>query len=418
MADLQVGFQYNISAEVRPLTEEEVPALAQTLVTAGLDEYLDRKLPVVVDGKPRMLHVQAWIAHEGFNGNGDGFLAEELKVAVEDGKLFKEGFAGIIDLNHDFQPRGYWYNAQYAFDQEADKWGILAQGAVWAWLFPELVDYVMSLQSHQGNIEFSLEGFSNRPEMIRDTDGSLKRLMHDPVFAGASLLDQTPADPHGRGFGRQDGARDGMTDKEMQELLLQAALKEQEENKQMEEILQSIKDSLPGMSDEVVAKVTASVTSANEQLIAQVANNQEALTAAQEALEAANTRITELEGTVEDKDLQIASASEAKESLEATLDELQNKVTEFEAAEEARAREARAAERLAEVPENVTAKLSKEERERHAGRWAELSDEEWQDRLADFNLAAGAQKPNGRLPNAGGGDVPAGIRSFIKSSNV
>src|SRR5258705_11251306 len=129
-------YKYLIKAQVLEPTDrdyEEIETAAKGFFIASNAQF--------ENGKPRMLFMNAWMAHEGRNLNGDAFVNEELRQRVREG-LFVPPFAGMIDLDHDFTARGFWYKAAYAFDEQANKWGILATGAVWAWRYPELADFV------------------------------------------------------------------------------------------------------------------------------------------------------------------------------------------------------------------------------------------------------------------------------------
>ena len=118
-----IPIRYTVAAHILEPAEkdyEEVDNIAKGFFIASESPF--------ENGKPKMLFINAWIVHEGRNLNGDAFIAEELKERVNQG-LFSPPFAGMIDLDHDFTARGFWYKAAYAFDQAANKWGIFATGA-------------------------------------------------------------------------------------------------------------------------------------------------------------------------------------------------------------------------------------------------------------------------------------------------
>lgn len=148
------------------------------------------------NGKPKMLFLTAWMAHEGRNLNGDAFVSEELKQRVHEG-LFNPPFAGMIDFDHDFVARGFWYKTAYAFDENAKKWGILTTGAVWAWRYPEVADFVTQQMADQG---FAYVSMSALPEVSEVTtqylgyEGQVTHVLHNPIFFTSAILSVPPGD--------------------------------------------------------------------------------------------------------------------------------------------------------------------------------------------------------------------------------
>ena len=158
--------------------------------------------PVGANGKPRMTFINAWIAHEGRNLNGVAFVKEEMNQKVEEG-LFSPPFAGMIDHDHDFIARGFWYKAAYAFDESAGKWGIFAAGAVWAWRFPELADEMAANMKEQGFIRVSMAAMTPTPETsisYPGAEGQRTVIMHNPIFFASTILSVPPGDMDAKGI--------------------------------------------------------------------------------------------------------------------------------------------------------------------------------------------------------------------------
>ncbi len=158
--------------------------------------------PLDEEGRPRMLIISAWIVHEGRNRNGQAFIKEELEQ-VASKNLFKPPHAGLIDLDHDFQPRGFWFTANYAFDDKAGLWGIAAEGAIWAWRFEELSNALLVEMQREGHIFVSMAALPESVELtgnFPDAEGQFTEILHDPVFYGASLLTVAPGDVDARGL--------------------------------------------------------------------------------------------------------------------------------------------------------------------------------------------------------------------------
>src|SRR5437660_733537 len=150
-------FTYSATAQVSEPTEDEYEEIIQAshgFIVAS--QYAKGGIkPFGPDGKPRMLVISAWMAHEGRNLNGDAFVKEELQKVVKDG-LFAPPYAGMIDDDHDFTARGYWYKTSFAFDQAASKWGVLATGAIWAWRYADLADRLLTDMGNRGLIDVSM----------------------------------------------------------------------------------------------------------------------------------------------------------------------------------------------------------------------------------------------------------------------
>lgn len=386
--------ELRVPATVRPVEATEFDGLVDRLVTAGLEQKFEwieadllarreaRPAPII-DGHPRMLHVTAWIAHEGTNCNGVAFIAEELEAAVKERRLFQGPYAGIIDFNHDLQPRGYWYDAEYAYDPKAKKYGIIAHGAVWAWRFPELADAMLAEQSRSGKIEVSMALLapSSSIEYARDEEGRFIEIVHDPVFVAASLLDEPPADPFAEGRIDEDPERRTKEERQL-ELLRRASL---EEEKQMEDVKTVIVEALNGLGldsklEDAVTRLTAALEAKAEEFRATLAERETQVAELTDRAEAAEARVAELEAVIEEKEIAISAMRDEKAAVDARLAELEAEISAVREAEAARQFEVIKEARLNELPEAVRARvldMPEEKRERMLTRWASQSDEEW-----------------------------------------
>lgn len=199
--------KYIVTAQLHEPTDEDYEALKQA--NKSIMDTADG--PIDTNGKPRMLFITAWMAHEGRNLNGDAFVKEELKRIVVDG-LFAPPYAGMIDYDHDFTPRGYWYKTSFAYNDMSQKWGILAHGAVWAWRFPELADELLGRMKLEGKIDVSMSTLSDSSEVTSDYPGYVGQktnILHNPVFFTTSLLSVPPGDPHAKGTVTNDPSKIG-----------------------------------------------------------------------------------------------------------------------------------------------------------------------------------------------------------------
>lgn len=190
------SIKYTIAAHVLEPTDtdyEELDTVAKGFFIASDSPF--------ENGKPKMLFINAWIVHEGRNLNGDAFVAEELKARVNQ-ELFSPPFAGMIDLDHDFTARGFWYKANYAFDDKAKKWGVLATGAVWAWRYKDLANFMLQEMSTDGYVSVSMSAIA---EVVEPTFtypgfvGEKTYIRHNPVFFTSAILTVPPGDPDAKG---------------------------------------------------------------------------------------------------------------------------------------------------------------------------------------------------------------------------
>lgn len=196
-------------ASIREATDDDVAELATSSLAAEVEKSAG---PLGKDGKPRMLIIAAWMAHEGRNANGQAFVKEELEKRVGEG-LFSPPHGGMIDFNHDFDPRGFWYKSSFAFDSRPNvqKWGIFVTGAIWAWRFPQLADTMIAEMHREGMINVSMACIADTVEFTRaypEHEGSFTEVLHNPVFLTTSLLDLPPADSSANGKVSEDPAEE------------------------------------------------------------------------------------------------------------------------------------------------------------------------------------------------------------------
>lgn len=397
--------EYIVTATIRPIEEEaEFTDVVKCLSALGEDTaavlagFREAAPSPVVNGRPRMLHVSAWIVHEDENDNGDAFIAEELQQAVETGSLFSDAYAGIIDFNHDLQPKGYWYKSEYAFDPtagESGKWGVLAHGAIWAWLFGDLTDEMLVIQTREGGIKVSMMVLTNRIERVKSND-RIKNIIHDPVFVGASVLNQRPGDPHADGIVAEDPSD---SDLEQRRQHLMAATFE--EDTQMEDILKDIQAALPQVSEEIVARLTAAFTAQAEQVRSEMAQHVARNAELTNEVEQAQSRIAELDALVAERDIALETARAENATLTARVTELETEASARAEADAAREEATRLDARISELPETVRERFAtrpQTTQDQLKARWAKLSNDEWA--VVKEELSIGAENPRvGRLPN-------------------
>ena len=181
---------------------------ADKLVVASVTERASVPL-LNSEGKPTVMKVVAWMVHEGVNGNRQGFVKAELEALAP--TLFRAPNFGVMDWNHsavalfsdDPKVIGVWYNATYAFDPAAQKWGILATGMMFSWLFPEQANSLLADQHRLGGMRFSMACQTTNSELMADANGKYM-MLHNPVFFTVSALDVPPADKAAMGEGTEN----------------------------------------------------------------------------------------------------------------------------------------------------------------------------------------------------------------------
>lgn len=104
------------------------------------------------------LRVSAILCHAGLrNNNGDGFLEEDLRWALDKCGIFTPRRLGILDKSHDQHAYGAWSDA-WSVTHPPTPYGHFAiqiEGVIWAWLFPDFANEVRVLYEN-GNLWFSM----------------------------------------------------------------------------------------------------------------------------------------------------------------------------------------------------------------------------------------------------------------------
>jgi hypothetical protein len=416
------------AATVSAVTAAEAKIM-EGFVRAGKEAALS---PIGADGKPRMLKITAWIAHAGKpNRNGDGFLQEDLEEAIEEG-LFIAPNIGMIDFNHDFSAYGAWYNARLEYDPQAKEYGIIAEGAIWAWRYEEMVNTLLAMQQRNGYVEVSMSCLPRGLERALDTNGREYTLVRRPVFFTTSVLDMPPADPHARGLTTEDSSQ---TSEEREEILLNASEaitltpeSLQEGDMDYEKLIAELRAALAEGNTEMLESLTSLVAAAAR------------VPALEAELTEANDRVTELDALVQERDVRVATLetsvlegevalTAARETLATATEELEvfrAERTEREAADAAAARTALRNTRVAEISEVARRALEGqpvEVQEKIIEMWTDMDDIQWDLHKTALNLVPQEGKYEGRSKKEGGlsgtseGVVPAGAFAIDKYFN-
>lgn len=348
--------------------------------------------PITSDGKPMMLQISAWIVHAPKpNENNQGFRSDDLMRIAQAG-LFQAPYFGMIDLDHDWTPRGVWYSAEWAYDAQADSWGLLAKGAIWAWKFPEIAEYLMKRQSVVGYVDVSMGALYLHSEPKVWEDGRQYEEIHDPVFVATSVLTKQPADPAAQGLVVLDGGTE--TNDILTQILkasADAGVSPEDEEINMDELMKKIEALLGEQKAELqplidaVAKLAkaesdlAEAATARETAEGQVAE----LTATVATLTSEKTELTATIATLSGEKGTAEAALEGAQTTIASLNEQVETLTAFKAEIDAKVAEAAKAEKLAarkaEIPEVVMASmdLEKDDDKSLFEGWMAQTDEQW-----------------------------------------
>jgi len=326
----------------------------------------------------------------------------------------------MIDINHNLQPIGYWYDSETITDPVTNSVAILAKGAIWAWRFPQEADMILANQHREGKVVVSMMALAARKdlEVKKEDDGRFVTYHKNPIFIATSILDDTdPGDPFARGHADEDPAQ--LTPTEMKGLVLKAAQqivenRKLEEHEMLDELKPMLEEKLGENADRVIEAITASVQGIRDELAASDTQLQEATA----TIEALTTQNSELGTTVAEKDLALEGLHETVASLEAKVAELETEVENYRAAEKQAQHEALKQSRLNEVSEPVRARLlAKSEDVRNAilERWAVQTSEEWETTKAEHALAIDTSARGTQpLPGSGLGDEDSGLDKYIK----
>ena len=80
MLDIKSAKHFVVAAQVIEPTEQDIETVQEVITPF----YVASSPGPIVDGKPRMLFISAWMVHEGRNENGDAFIAAELEKKVKE----------------------------------------------------------------------------------------------------------------------------------------------------------------------------------------------------------------------------------------------------------------------------------------------------------------------------------------------
>lgn len=379
-------------AQPQDLTEQE------KLVVASVTDKASVPL-INPEGKPTVMKVVAWMAHEGVNRNRQGFVKAELEALAP--TLFRAPDFGVMDWNHsavalfsdDPKLIGIWYNASFAFDEKAQKWGIIATGMLFSWLFPEQANSLLADETRLGSMRFSMACIPDTIEISKDEKGSFE-ILHNPVFFTVSALDVAPADPNAVGLGSEDPDQNVET---IRQRLLNVA-----NTKPWQKLLAAKMQGEP--MDELIKELTEARIKAEREagaITEKFSQAEKSLTSATEALETMTSEVAALKAKAEGlqasfddsaakyaeletaRDAAIAERDALKEQVAALTLQVEEltKVTDQVAAEaEDTARKATLEARIAALPESYRkAHLAKPEEKRTLieARWISKTAEEW-----------------------------------------
>lgn len=353
--------------------------------------------PMLSNGLPTILRVVAWMAHEGRNLNGLRFLADDLGPAAD---RIREPNYLPMDWNHSavfpwsFDPKviGMWYRAEKRWDPKAQDgkgaYGILMQGIMWSWVFPEQANAMLAEQERHGKLDFSMACLPERSELVIENGTVVEEIAHNPTFMTLSALDVPPADPDAIGVG-EEGSDDPTLETQLTTKLtalaavaaVHAPVGQSEEESMTPEEIAELNRQLADLRAQLTQQLTLQSTAAAD-------------------LAAATARVTELEGELTEaqtaREALVTASTEATAAAEAQLTTLQEelaaaqaRVAEYEAAEVAAAAETRYTARLASMPETYRAALERrtpEQQQSFRERWSEASDEAWETFRADALL--------------------------------
>lgn len=430
------------------------------ITAAGQDPETASGPDIITDGKPTLMRVVAWLCHEGVNRNGDAFVAEELKVAAAQ---ISPRNPLVMDWNHAAiiggpgKVIGIWTKADYAFDQRAKQgqgaWGILLEGLMFAWLYPEIADTMLAEQARNGAVNFSMACI---PASVEFSQSHM--VLHNPVFFTNSALDVAPADPDALGKVKE-GANDPAVEQGLRQQLVGYSLvplggttsAATTANWQFTPSTTTAPWVIPGqapwISPGTMPSITLSPLSSGQlsdaeveklaiKLASLIAGNskEEGMTEKDETQEpqAPATEEPQAPATAEKQqpagdpapaadagpdpesptpeaelaelrvqhtELETAHAAlrDAHAALEQELEAVKAKLAEYETAAAEHAKAAKLAARLAELPETYLAKhneLPEERRSEVEARWASMADDAWSEKVEDLRLAAPKSGPS------------------------
>lgn len=407
------------TVEVAPeLTSQELAMASQVEAAGGP--------PMLSNGVPTIMRVVAWMCHEGTNKNGLTFLADDLGPAAD--RIREPNFlpmdwnhSGVFSWSFDPKAIGLWYRAEKRWDPKASEgkgaYGILIQGMVWSWMFPDYANTMLAEQARNGKIDFSMACIPARTELVIEDGRVTQEIAHEPVFFTHSALDVPPADPDAVGVGVE-----GSDDSELEtKLTKQLTGEETDDVEEADDVAARLQlpqapvfpAASPNATDDAALRAAAAAAHQEshseedqmdpEQMVAELEALREqiaTLTTTETELATAQARIVELEQQLTEAQTAregfAAAASEAAAAAETAHAELvaraeaaEARVAEYERVEREAAEATRFEARLAELPESYRAALQKrseEEQTAFRARWTAASDEAWSVFKADALL--------------------------------
>jgi hypothetical protein len=412
--------EFLIAASVREPSAEDYKELEQSSIIKNYQE--SSAGPIGKDGKPRMLLVSAWMVHEGRNKNAQAFIKEELETAVNNG-LFAPPHAGMIDYDHDFTARGYWYKTAFAFDKEAEAWGIRVDGALWAWRYPELANELLAEMEREGFVPVSMTAKPESLEITHSFPGAEDEatfILHNPVFFTTSVLSIEAADekaravvsdsdtPNKRVLAAKVQTHFDNLYKIDEDRQLQVAKQEDSsmDEKLIDKLRQEVKDAEEAVRMAEAERDEAVQSTADVQAQLDTAN--ETITSKDEEIETTKTKLAELE-------VALQAAAEAKDTVENELKEAKEKLDVFEAKEAEAAATALLEARLQELPEVVRKNLDEHpDKEALLTAWKTADEESWETIRQTFSLSdrpdyVSRSDDAGRLSTGSGDDKTGSI---------
>jgi len=399
-----------VEATVETLEEDAESALwDKEAVKSLFTEARSASAPVTDEGRPRVLRISAWIAHAGpANRNGDAFLEDDLQDVVAKG-LFAPPYVGILDFNHDFMPYGVWFSARYEFDPVAQQYGLLAEGVLLAWRFPELADKILAEQVRHGHVRVSMACIPQSIEYRESLEGRSESVLRKPVFMAVSVLDVPQGDLHARGLGSEsEGSTSDERVRELNKALLNihaagdgyalwfaiaehqnadGNIDSQEDTQMDEKIIAQLTEALGEKAAELIGDLKSAVADAAKvpALETEVADLTTANEGLQVELEAAQTEVDNLKAAVEAKNTALEAIKAELEAAQQALEELQTAHDGLVAEAEAKRKEELRKARMEQLPEHYRAALEardEEAREKIIARFVEMSDEDFAEELA------------------------------------
>lgn len=437
-----IELEVSAAAQAVELTDDDV------LVKAGL---VKAGPPVLnADRKPTVMKIVAWMVHEGVNLNRQFFVSEDLQRIAP--TLFTEPNFGVMDFNHSAarafseEPKviGVWYKAQYLYDEAAKKYGILATGMMFSWLFPDHADTLLADQERLGKMRFSMMALPESVETGEDENGPFF-IIHNPAFMTVSALDVPPADRHAVGVGSESVGADEDT---LRQRLLVAALERPWQRevapKTAAEITPVVANEGAAMDAEKIAELASEKTrleaevarlsnelnSANTELQTKVSEHETAMAEVKASVEALTTKVTEAEVA---RDSAIAERDAATGRI-AELEQRVAELAEFKASVEAKEAEAQRETKLAarkeQLPKSYVEAFDKKPEERRKvleEKWLKMEDAEFaayvEDELGykpgttlsfyERSQREGILPTGGDSDSANGTDIGARVRKLL-----